>query len=85
MVFNYDNKLLVELSLMYKCLEHFIVGTPIQNFFFAHFAPLRQDIGWLSKNPSFAARYARGCVVIFVCVCFEIQSEINYCKLIFGV
>lgn len=57
-VFNYDNKLLVDVSLLYKCRAQFIGGTPIQIFFFAHFEPLRANIRWLSQNRDFATRYA---------------------------
>lgn len=57
-VFNYDNKLLVDVCLLYECRAHFIGGTPIQNFLFAHLEPLTTNIRWLSQNPDFATRYA---------------------------
>lgn len=57
-VFNYDNNLLVGVSLLYKCRGQFLGGTPIQTFLFAHFEPLALDVLWLSENPDLAARYA---------------------------
>lgn len=60
-VFNFNNNLLVDLALLYKCLAQFIGGTPIQTFFFAHFEPLTTNLGWLSANPDLAARYAALC------------------------
>lgn len=56
-VFNHDDKYMVELSLLYKCLDQFIGGTTIQNFFFAHFASLKTNVGWMSENGDLAARY----------------------------
>lgn len=57
-VFNYNNKCLLDLSLLYNWLAQFIRGTPIQNYFFALFEPLQTDVAWLSENPTLAARYA---------------------------
>ena len=56
-MFNYNNHYLVELPLLYECLEQFIGGTPIHNFFFGRFRPLTTNVGWLSENPEFGARY----------------------------
>lgn len=56
-VFNYNNYHLVELSLLYKCLDQFITGTTIQSFFVAHLGPLKKNIGWLRENPDLADRY----------------------------
>lgn len=68
MVFNYDNDCLVEISLMYECLTAFVSGTPIQNFFSANFAPLMDDLRWLSRkeNEVYAARCEESAISIFL-------------------
>eukprot|EP00752_Nemacystus_decipiens_P015187 g13523.t1 len=53
-VFNYNNYHLVEVSLLYKCLDQFITGTTIQSFFAAHLGPLKRNIRWLRENPALA-------------------------------
>lgn len=55
-MFNYNNNHLVELSLLYKCLDQFTTGTTIQSFFVAHLGPLKKNIGWLRENPDLADR-----------------------------
>ena len=57
-VFNYNNKYLLEVPILYNCLAQFIGGTPIQNYFFALFQPLRTNVVWLSEDGKLAARYA---------------------------
>eukprot|EP00903_Cladosiphon_okamuranus_P021995 g20222.t1 len=52
-VFNFDNKLLVDVSLLYKCRAQFIGGTPIQIFLCAHLEPLAANSLWLLENPVF--------------------------------
>ena len=57
MVFNFNNYCLVEVSVLYRCLDQFIAGTPIQTFFATLLQPLSTDTCWLYKNPHLAKRY----------------------------
>lgn len=58
-VYNYNNNYIVAVPIMYNCLDAFISGTPIQDFFTTFVAPLAEDIVWADENPDLHQRYER--------------------------
>ena len=50
-VYNYNNHLLIEMSLLYSCRDAFMEGTPIQTFFATFLARLQDDCDWAEANP----------------------------------
>lgn len=63
MVFNFNNYCLIEVSVLYRCLDEFIAGTPIETFFTHLLQPLTTNTCWLSQNPYLGKR----CVPAFWC------------------
>lgn len=50
-VYNYNNHLLIEMSLLYSCRDAFMQGTPIQTFFATFLERLQEDCDWSDANP----------------------------------
>ncbi|CAB1098302.1 unnamed protein product [Ectocarpus sp. CCAP 1310/34] len=59
-LFNYNNSYLVELSILYRCLEAFTRGTTISAFFETFLEPLASDLVWIKANPDLSNRLANG-------------------------
>ncbi|CAB1108758.1 unnamed protein product [Ectocarpus sp. CCAP 1310/34] len=57
-LFNYNNSYLVELSILYRCLEAFTRGTTISAFFETFLEPLASDLVWIKANPDLSTRLA---------------------------
>lgn len=55
-VFNYNNHVLLEVSLLYSCHNAFMDGVPIQTFFATFLETLRMDCDWSEANPDLANR-----------------------------
>lgn len=55
-LFNYNNSYLVELSILYRCLEAFTRGTTISAFFETFLEPLASDLVWSNSNPDLSKR-----------------------------
>ncbi|CAB1102259.1 unnamed protein product [Ectocarpus sp. CCAP 1310/34] len=53
-LFNYNNSYLVELSILYRCLETFTRGTTKSAFFETFLEPLASDLVWSKANPDLA-------------------------------
>lgn len=56
-VYNYNNSYMVAVTILYNCLDAFISGTPIQDFFTTFVAPLGADYSWAYNNPEAHHRY----------------------------
>lgn len=57
MVFNFNNYCLVEVSVLYRCLDEFVGGRPIETFFAHLLQPLTTNACWLLKNRYLGMRY----------------------------
>lgn len=55
--FNYNNSYLLEIPILYDCLEAFSKGVPIATFFEIFLAPLKSNFKWMDANPELACRY----------------------------
>ncbi|CAB1106086.1 unnamed protein product [Ectocarpus sp. CCAP 1310/34] len=55
-LFNYNNSYLVELAILYRCLEAFTRGTTISAFFETLLEPLASDLVWIKANPDLSKR-----------------------------
>ena len=56
-VYNYNNNYMVAVSILYNCLDAFISGVPIQDFFATYMRSLALDYIWAYKNPAEHHRY----------------------------
>lgn len=57
-LFNYNNSYLVEIPILYDCLEAFSKGVPISTFFELFLTPLKSKLKWKDANPELASRFA---------------------------